>query len=468
MHRALRLFLTGLAALLAGCAGVPAMPPVLSLQARADAVLNEVHTGSDFAGAVVLMRDGQVVYEKAVGLAQRDPDRPFTTRTPSDGGSLAKTLTAAAVWELVAEGRLSLDDRVTRHVPEYPYPGHTVRQLVTHRDGLPNYGVFDADFAPGQVRDTVDLLRATPKRQPQPVFAPGVQVEYSDLGFDAAALVVERVTGRPIEAWWRERYFAPLALQGMFARPARFADWPVPRTVGYQRKGGGWVPFDAYDGEAHIGGANVHASAHDWARWGDGFARGHVMPAARLEAGLREPMLDSGLGNHLTLLGLYCDAGRQRCHYTGIYNGYYAQVYWDRARREVVAFVSNSTLAPWRRARLTRDLVDVLAGRAPAPEATPVLSPILKADRSRFAGAYQSAAIGLLVIDVDGDCRSFLRVNGGERVSLFALPEGVFYAPMLELWLGFTGAPAAPTLHLRSVFHMAEARRLQAPGSATP
>ena len=168
------------------------------------------------------------------------------------------------------------------------------------------------------------------------------------------------------------------------------------------------------------------------------------------------------MGNHLTRLSWYCDAGLQRCHYTGAYNGYYAQVYWDRARREVVAWVSNSTLAPWRCARLTRDLVDVLAGRAPAPEATPVLSPILKADRSRFAGAYQSAAIGRLAIDVDDGGRSFLRVNGGERVSLFALPEGVFYAPMLDLWLGFTGAPAAPTLHIRSVFHMAEARRRQA------
>ena len=467
MHLTLQFFLIGLAALLAGCTAAPAAPPVLSLQARADAVLHDVHSSADFAGAVVLMRDGQVVYEKAVGLAQRNPDRPFTTRTPSDGGSLAKTLTAAAVWELVAEGRLSLDDRVIRHVPEYPYPGHTVRQLLTHRNGLPDYGVFDADFASGQVRDTTDLLRAVVKRQPQPVFAPGVDVEYSNLGFDTAALVVERITGQRIESWWRERYFVPLGLQDMFARTARFADWPVPRTVGYRREGGAWVLDDAFDGEAFIGASNVHASARDWARWGDGFASGRVMAAARLQAGLEEAMLDSGLGNRLTRLSWYCDAGLQRCHYTGAYNGFFSQVYWDRARREVVAWVSNSSLAPWACARLTRDLVDVLAGRVPATEAVPVLTAIPKAERTRWAGVYESVSIGRLAIDVAANGHSVLRVNGGERVSLIALPAGVFYAPMLELWLGFTGAADDPTLHIRSVFHVAQARRLSVSGGTT-
>ncbi len=470
MHMALHPVLTGLAALLAGCAAAPPASPPPSLQTRADAVLHDVQANADFAGAVVLMRGGQVVYEKAVGLAQRSPDRPFTTSAPSDGGSLAKTLTAAAVWELAAEGRLSLDDLVTRHVPEHPYPGHSVRQLVPHRNGLPDCGVFDADFAPGPVRDTTDLLRAVPKRQPQPVFARGVQVAYSNLGFDTAALVVERITGKRIEAWWRERYFGPLGLHDMFARTARFADWPVPRTMGYRREGREWVLNDAFDGEAFIGASNVQASARDWARWGDGFASGRVMAAMRLQAGLQEAMLDSGLPDRLTRLtrlSWYCDASLQRCHYTGAYNGFFAQVYWHRATREVVAWVSNSTVPPSACARLTRDLLDVLAGRAPATEAAPVLTAAPKAERARWAGTYVSATTGRLIIDVTADGRSFLRVNDGERVSLFALPEGVFYAPMLDLWLGFTGLPDGPTLHIRSVFHVAEARRQAAPGGLT-
>jgi CubicO group peptidase (beta-lactamase class C family) len=249
----------------------------------------------------------------------------------------------------------------------------------------------------------------------------------------------------------------------MFARPARFADWPVPRTVGYARKGNAWEPNDAYDGEAHIGASNVHASARDWARWGDAFARGHVMPAARLEAGLREPMLTSGLDEVLTALSWYCDEPRQRCHYTGAYNGYYAQVLFDRSRREVVAYVSNSTLPPWRCARFTRDLVDALAGRDPAPETAPALLRWGKDERVRLAGSYRSPNLGTFTIDVQ-EGRPLLRANGGERVSLFPLPEGVFYAPLLDLWLGFTGRHEAPVLQIRSVFHVAQAVRLPPTG----
>lgn len=447
------------ALLLVGCAAVAPQPP---LQAEADRVLDELVARTGFSGAVVLMRDGRVVYERAMGLAQRSPDRPFTTDTASDGGSLAKTLTAAALWELAAEGRLSLDDAVTRHVPEYPYAGQTVRHLVSHRNGLPDYGVFDADFAPGQVRGTADLLRAAARRQPQPRFAPGVQVEYSNLGFDTAALVVERVTGQPIDVWWRERYFKPLGMAGIYARPARFADWPGPRTPGYQRKGSTWEPFDAHDGEGFIGASNVHASARDWARWGDGFARGRVMAASRLEAGLREALLDSGMDSALTRLSWYCDSARQRCHYSGAYNAFYSHVAWDRARRETVAYVSNSTLPPWRSAHLTRSLLDVLAGRPAAPEPTQVLTVFKRQDRVRIAGTWRSAALGQVVIDVQNG-RPFVRVNGGERVSVFPLPDGELYAPMLDLWLGFTGPMDAPVLHLRSVFDAAEATRPNPP-----
>jgi len=451
------------ATLLAACATPPAVDSHARVSELARRVVDDAAATADFNGAVVLMRDGEVLFEQAVGLAQRNPDRLFSVDTPNDGGSLAKTLTAAAVWELVAEGRLSWSDRVTRFVPEYPYADQTLRDLLTHRNGLAAYGAFDADFAPGQVRDTTDLLRASTTRQPQPVFPQGVSAEYSDLGFDTAALVVERISGQRIESWWHERYLKPLDIPNLFARPARFSDWRGPRTVGYDRQAAGWALSDAFDGEGHIGASNVHASARDWARWGDAFARGRVMAPERLEAGLATPMLDSGLGHSLNLLSWYCDASRQRCHYTGQYNGFFSQVYWDRSRREVVAYVSNSSLAHWRRSRLTRELVTALAGRITAPEPSPVLNPIAKADRSGIAGLYESPTLGRLQIDVTADGRSFLRVNDGERVSLFALTEGVFYAPMLELWLGFTGPTEAPTLHLRSVFHVAEARRLPAP-----
>lgn len=448
-------------ALVAGCS-TPV--PQADIARHADAVVDRAAGSANFNGAVVLMRDGQVVYQRGVGLAQRKPDRPYTPDTVSDGGSMAKTLTAAALWDLVADGRLRWDDPVVLHVPTYPYTEQTVRDLVTHRAGLPEYGLFDADFAPGQVRGTIDLLRATARRQPRPLRPAGVQAEYDNLGFDTAVLVIERISGRSIQAWWSERWFKPLDLPTMQARPARFADWSGPRTPGYRLRDGAWVPFDAHDGEGFIGASNVHASARDWARWGDAWARGQALAAPRLEAGLQEPMLRSGLPSTLTRLSWYCDASRQRCHYTGAYNAFFTQVYWDRQRREVVAWVSNSTVPPWQLAGLTRDLIDALAGRAATPESTPDPARVPAADLARWAGAYQPAVLARMQLDA-GDDRLFLQVGQGQRVSVFQVTRQVFYAPMLDLWLAFSGTADAPTLHIRSVFHVDDARRLPGPSA---
>ena len=226
-----------------------------------------------------------------------------------------------------------------------------------------------------------------------------------------------------------------------------------------------WPLFDAFDGKAFVDASNVHASARDWARWGDAFARGHVMAPERLKAGLREPMLDSGMDNRLNRLSWYCDAGQQRCHYSGAYNGFYARVYWDRARREAVFYISNSTLPPWRCARLTRDLVDALAGRAATPEPLPEPTSMTKKDLPRWAGNYDVPGLGRLVVSAR-DGRAFVQVGRGEVASLFPASNVVLYAPTLDLWLALSGPRKAPTLHLRSVFFTAEAQRVSArPGT---
>lgn len=449
-------------ALLTTAGAVPGVAQAPADRARvaevAAEVLRRAAERDDFNGAVVLMRDGRILYEGAAGLAERGPDRPFRPDTPVDGGSLAKTLTAALVWERAAEGRLSLEAPVTRYLPEYPYASHRVRDLVTHRTGLPDYDYFETDFPQGVVRDTADLLAVIVRRRPADLRRPGITVEYSNLGYDLAGLVVERVEGQRLGPLMRARYFEPLGMTGAFARPARFADWPGPRAPGYARRDGEWRLADTFDGEAHIGASNVQASARDWARWGDAFARGVVMPRAVLDAGLAEPMLASGFDTTLTALSWYCDGARERCHYSGWYNGFYAQVWWDRARRETLAWVSNSSVAPWRSAALTRAWIAAFQGQAIADVETPPALVPPPPDRPRLSGVYDAQGLGPLRLDLGAEGGT-VQAGDGERASLFDVPGGVLYAPTLELRLRFSGTLAAPVLHVQSVSGIAAATR---------
>jgi CubicO group peptidase (beta-lactamase class C family) len=324
-----------------------------------------------FSGAIALMRDGRLVHARGWGLANRETGITFTPETPSDGGSLAKTFTAAGLWWLVHEGRLSMQQRVQAIVPEYPHAEVTVAQLLAHSSGLaPEYERFDRHFRPGQVRTTAALLAIAGRDTPQPTFAPGTRFEYANLAYDAAALVIERTSGQGYEAFVRQRFFQPHGLVHSFARPAHFADWPGPRTRGYRHRQGRWQDHDAYDDEAFLGASNLIFSATDLARWGDAWARSRVLPAAAERAG-REPPLIGGHRSAIDGLSWYCAADGQRCHYTGSLNAFHALVHWDRARRETVAFVSNSSIPPLQTIALQRALVDALAGHAPPPPIRP-------------------------------------------------------------------------------------------------
>src|SRR5581483_3887310 len=201
---------------------------------RLDALLSHLHEQHAFSGAVVLARAGTTVYARGFGLANVEAGTPFTPGTATDGASLTKPVTAAAVLSLVSEGRIDLDAPVQRYIAEYPHDGTTVRHLLTHGAALPDYGAFQEILDGGAPVGTLDFLRELARRRFAPRFAPGSAFEYCNLCYDVLALVVERVSNEPYERFVRSHLFAKAGMTSSFLRPARFADWRGVRTRGYR------------------------------------------------------------------------------------------------------------------------------------------------------------------------------------------------------------------------------------------
>lgn len=418
--------------------------------ARVDAILAPLIDAHAFMGAVALVRDGQVVYARGAGKADVAAGIDFTPSTPADGGSLAKTLTAAAVWTLVFEGRVAIDTPVTAYVREYPYAGTTVRQLISHSNGLPPaYDAFDPYFGPHELRTTVALLANVRRLMPGPRFPPGTRFEYSNLGFDAAALVVERVTGQPIGQYFQQQFFAPLGMNASFARPGPLADFPRPRTLGHRWADTAWVVVDVFDNEAFVGGSNVYFSALDLARWAGAHATGTALPSAIRALGEPRPIID-GHPSSINGLSWYCDDTAERCHYTGAINAFHSLAYWDRARGEAVAMLSNSDLPPWTLITLQRDLVAVLAGRAPDSTPRPAFIAVNDARRNAVVGRYVAPGGDTLrVVDSRDGLR--LRIGSGLDFDIFHITPELFYVPGLDYFVGFSGDADELRIHVRSL-----------------
>jgi CubicO group peptidase (beta-lactamase class C family) len=226
-------------------------------------------------------RDGAPLLDHAIGLADLAAKRPADAETPFRIASVTKPFTAVAILQLVERGLLRLDDPVDARLPGFPWSGVTVRHLLNHTGGLPDYlGKHGWSRRP----DNAEVLRvagATPLE-----FLPGTEARYGNTGYVALALLLETVSGQSYEAWLGSQVFAP---GGMTRATVPRWDWrTVPdRAVGYQRILGLYVSDDQDRFHGVVGDGGIFAGAAELDRWLDALHGGRLLPEAALEAAFR-------------------------------------------------------------------------------------------------------------------------------------------------------------------------------------
>src|SRR5699024_3572882 len=196
-----------------------------------------------FNGTVLVAKKGEILYEGAFGDADLSTNRPLTLRSVFNLASVSKPITATAILLLVQEDKLSLDDSVQKWMPNLPYEGITIRHLLNHTSGLPDYlDLFEMYWDKAKIADNDDLLRYLIKYKPERLFAPNERVEYSNTGYILLALIVEHVTDMDFADFLQENIFKPLKMTrtqaiGVRKENIEIADY----TYGYV--------YDVYAGE---------------------------------------------------------------------------------------------------------------------------------------------------------------------------------------------------------------------------
>lgn len=249
-------------------ASSPAAAAVDSLMAR---------YGQNSPGAAVLVfRGGQQLFAKGYGRADLEHGAAITPRTPFHVASVSKQFTAFAIALLAAQGRLSLDDDVRRHIPELADFGQpiTLRHLLNHTSGMRDQ--WSLWVLAGGLSDDVirqdDLMRLI-TRQRELNFATGTEWAYSNTGYTLLAEVVERVTGEDFGRWMKANVFAPLGMNDtqVYDNHERI----VPgRAYSYSAAGEGYEK--AVLSYANAGATSLFTTAEDLARWLRNFGSGQL------------------------------------------------------------------------------------------------------------------------------------------------------------------------------------------------
>ena len=218
-----------------------------------------------FNGYVLVAQHGQPIYSRAFGLADRERQRPATADTSFRIGSVTKQFTAAAILKLEQDGKLSVSDPVSKHLPGYTGPAKdvTIHQLLTHTGGVPSYTDDPSVLARKAQRWSVVQLLATFEFKPL-AFAPGSKFAYSNSGYALLGAIIELVSGRTYGDYLRDELFVPAGLTRTVVGDA--LDDP-DRANGYQLDGDRVVPADPIDmGLPYAAGA-IRSTANDLVRW---------------------------------------------------------------------------------------------------------------------------------------------------------------------------------------------------------
>ena len=157
-------------------------------------------------GNVLVAENGSVIYKKSFGFADFKNKIPNSVSSRFNIASISKTFTAVAVLQLKEKGKLKLDDSVKKYLPEFPYPVITIRNLLSHTSGLPDFELFDD--LDDKVITNQHILPSLNKWKAPLYFKAGEQWGYSNVNFELLLLVVEKVSRQPFRTYLQENIFS--------------------------------------------------------------------------------------------------------------------------------------------------------------------------------------------------------------------------------------------------------------------
>jgi D-alanyl-D-alanine carboxypeptidase len=323
-------------------------PPPFSaaLREKIDAIVSKALTDSGVPSAsIAIVQGGTITYLHAYGDGRIEPHTPALLSMRYSIGSISKQFTAAAVLLLAEQGRLSLDDLVSRFVPNLTRGNEvTIRELLSHTSGYQDY--WPQDYVPPFMLQpiTEDKLLDQWARKPLD-FDPGTDWQYSNTNFVIAGLIVEKASGEPLLQFLSEHIFTPLGMKSvMNIDQSRLAETDA---TGYLRYAIGQLRLAPKEGKGWLFAAGELAMpAEDLARWDISMINQTVLQPASYAQMEKEVVLKNGLG---TRYGLGVDVrqefGQRAIEHGGEVSGFTAHnIVFPEARMAVVVLVNEDSV----------------------------------------------------------------------------------------------------------------------------
>ncbi|MBT2134349.1 beta-lactamase family protein [Croceibacterium sp. LX-88] len=320
------------------------------VERRVGAVIDEVRTRPEFVGlSVAVARGDDLIVDRGYGIADLEWNAPVDASTIFRIGSMTKQFTAAAILKLAEQGKLSVDDPLSRYVPEFDTGGRvvTIRELLNHTSGIPEYTMQPGFFGRLSLIDVSDaeLLQLVSGKPFD--FEPGAGWRYSNTNYYLLGMVVAKASDRAYAAFMQDEFFTPLGLTH-----TRYGSETA--IIPHRAQGYSFDPdTHSRSNDAAIsmntpgGGGALVSSAGDLVRWQIALTNGRAIRPASFEQMIGSPV-KMGPSEALYGFGVTIDRldGQRIITHGGGINGFGGVLSWLPDSNLRIAVISNSEAMP--------------------------------------------------------------------------------------------------------------------------
>jgi CubicO group peptidase (beta-lactamase class C family) len=422
--------------------GADAQAPIPPPEKLVDSLFSSVIKSGSPGAAVLVAQNGRVLFEKGYGLADVEKHVAVMPETKFRIGSITKQFTAAAILKLQEDGKLSVHDKLSKFIPDYPRGDEvTIHHLLTHTSGIHSYTskpeFMENVTAPAKTEDHIRTFKNDPYD-----FDPGKKWLYSNSGYFLLGYIIEKVSGESYGDFLRKNFFEPLAMKntGVHSSTAALEH----EALGYQFEDGKFKKALNWDMSKAGGAGALYSTVGDLQRWNEGVFNGKVLKEPTLKAAFTPVVTadddtaqpkESGYGYGWSI---QMQRGLQEIGHGGGLHGFLSYLLRLPKENFTVAVLANCSPPPpgVDPAGLAHDVAELYLGEKLAPRETPKIdTKVAPKAFDAIVGRYDYG-MGILTVTKEGD-KAFAQLTGQPRSEIFPKSETEFFWKAVEAEVTF-------------------------------
>lgn len=302
--------------------------------------IDELDAKKKFSGVILIASKGKVLYSKAVGTVHPDKTDEITLKSSFNLASISKQFTAMGIMLLVQKKQLQYEDKIQQYLPEFPYKNITVRHLLNHTSGLPDYMDLAETYWDSTTFTNQDMLDLLNEHRPKLAFEPGNKFEYSNTGYVTLSALVERISKTSFEEYMDLNIFKPLNMNNSKIVNLLSKPNSLPTRV-YGQHNDKLDDLVFLDGVTGDGG--VYSTAGDLLKWHQALQSNQLLTNTEQEQAYKPGVLTNG---ELSYYGFGWFLKKQPSNvvgHTGNWLAFNAEFVRERVTDSVLVLLTNKT-----------------------------------------------------------------------------------------------------------------------------